>query len=175
MADTTILPLAQALLDCLETELSLNPFVPAQFCLRAGPQVLHDVSAEISVDTVCCPGLAYVRIGDVYPSTDFPAPDLRNDKCLSLARVAELTMGVVRCIPGMGNPAGPNCADWTTVATRDANDIDALFKATCCFTNTPEFKAIRGRRWAVQSSTVTAAGDCIERMATVLVDVRKCC
>lgn len=175
MADTTLLPLAQALLDCLVTELALNPDPPANACLRAGNAVIHDVDAGLSVDKVCCPGLAYVRIGTVYPSTDFPQPDVRNDKCLSLARAAEFTAGVVRCVPGMGSTAGPTCADWTSAATHDANDTDALFKAICCFTGTPEFKVVRGRRWAVQQSTVEQQADCIERMLTVLVDVRKCC
>jgi hypothetical protein len=175
MADTTILPLAQAFLDCLTTELALNPFPPASACLRAGNLTIHDVDAQGSLDKVCCPGVNYVRIGAVYPSTDFPAPDLRNDKCLSLARAVELTAGVVRCVPGMGTPQGPDCADWTAVATRDANDIDALFKAVCCLTETAEFKAMRGRRWAVQTSTVEQTADCIERMLLLTVEVRKCC
>lgn len=175
MADSTILPLAQVLLACLETELALNPFPPASVCLRAGNLVIHDVDAEVSADKVCCPGLGYVRIGTVYPSTDFPQPDVRNDKCLSLARAVELTAGVVRCVPGMGTPAGPDCVDWAAAATRDANDIDALFKAVCCFTGSPEFRLMRGRRWVVQSSTVEQTADCIERMLVVTVEVRKCC
>lgn len=175
MADTTILPLAQALLDCLTTELALNPDPPANACLRAGNQVIHDIDAGISADKVCCPGLNYVRIGSVYPSTDFPQPDTRNDKCLSLARAVEFTAGVVRCVPGMGTPEGPTCTDWTTAATHDANDIDALYKAVCCFTETAAFRLMRGRRWAVQTSTVEQTADCIERMLLITVEVRKCC
>ena len=175
MADTTLLPIAQALLDCLVTELALNPDPPARACLQVSNQIIHDVDAGISADKVCCPGFAYVRIGTVYPSTEFPTPDARNDKCLSLARAAEFTAGVVRCIPGMGSTAGPDCADWTLAATHDANDIDALFKAVCCLTGTPEFKAVRGRRWAIQSSTVEQTADCIERQLLLLVDVRRCC
>lgn len=175
MADTTLLPLAQAFLDCLTTELALNPDPPANACLRAGNQVIHDVDAQASADKVCCPGLNYVRIGTIYPSTDFPSPDLRNDKCLSLTRAVEFTAGVVRCIPNIGTPQGPDCADWTLAATHDANDIDALFKAVCCFTETAEFKRMKGRRWAVQTSTVEQQGDCIERMLLLTLEVRKCC
>lgn len=175
MADATILPLANALLSCLQVQLEDNPAPPAQFCLRAGQLVIHDVDAGTSADTVCCPGLGYVRIGTVYPSTDFPTPDTRNDKCLSLSRAVELTAGVVRCVPGMGSVEGPSCVDWTTAAERDANDIDALFKAVCCFTEMNAFKAMRGRRWAVQSSTVDQTADCIERIVTLVVEIRKCC
>lgn len=175
MADTTVLPLAQALLDCLETELALNPDPPAEMCLRVGSQVIHDIDGLSSADKVCCPGLGYVRIGQVYPSTSFPAPDVRNDKCLSLARVVELVAGVVRCVPGMGLEEGPTCADWTATAVHDANDMDALFRAVCCLVRAPEFRHVRGRRWAVQGSTVEQTADCVERQLTVLVEVGKCC
>lgn len=175
MADTTLLPLASALLDCLDTELALNPDPPANSCLQVANQVIHDVDGTVSLDKVCCPGLDYVRIGQVYPSTDFPTPDSRNDKCLSLSRVVEFTAGVVRCIPKMGTPEGPDCVDWTLAATHDANDIDALYRAVCCFVATPEFKAMRGRRWAVQTSTAEQTADCIERMLIIAVEVGKCC
>lgn len=167
--------MAQAFLDCLTTELALNPDPPANACLQVSNQVIHDVDAGASLDKVCCPGLNYVRIGTVYPSTDFPTPDTRNDKCLSLSRAVEFTAGVIRCIPGMGSTAGPTCADWELAALHDANDIDALFKAVCCFTQTPEFKAMRGRRWVVQTSTAEQTADCVERILILTVEVRKCC
>jgi hypothetical protein len=175
MADTTLLPLANAFLDCLSTELALNPDPPARACLQVGNQIIHDVDAGLSADKVCCPGFAYVRIGTIYPSTEFPVPDTRNDKCLSLSRAAEFTAGVVRCIPGMGSIEGPDCVDWTLAATHDANDIDALFRAVCCFTESPEFRKMRGRRWAVQSSTVEQTADCVERLLLLTLEVRKCC
>ena len=175
MADTTILPLAQALLDCLTTELALNIDPPANACLQVANQVIHDVDAGISADKVCCPGTNYVRVGAVYPSTDFPNPDPRSDKCLSLTRAVELTAGVIRCIPRMGTPEGPTCADWTLAAQHDANDIDALYKAMCCFVEAPEFTRMRGRRFSIQTSTVEQTADCIERMLIVTVEIRRCC
>ena len=175
MADTTILPLAQALLDCLTTELALNIDPPANACLQVANQVIHDVDAGISADKVCCPGLNYVRVGSVYPSTVFPSPDQRSDKCLSLTRAVEFTAGVIRCIPRMGTPEGPTCADWELAALHDANDIDALYKAMCCFVETPEFKQMRGRRYTIQTSTVDQTADCIERMLIVTVEIRRCC
>lgn len=173
--DQIILPLANALLDCLETTAGANPDPPANFCLRAGTLVIHDVDAQASVDTTCCPGLGYVRIGRVFPSSvDFPAPDPRSEKCLSLARALELTMGIVRCVPGMGTPEGPDCTDWTSAATHDANDIQALFDAVCCWTGTDAFKTIRGRPFSIVESNVVQSGDCIERFLTILVQISKC-
>lgn len=175
MPDTIILPLANALLTCLETTATANPDTPAQFCLRAGGLVIHDVDAQGSLDKVCCPGLGYVRIGRNYPSSiDFPAPDPRSDKCLSLARVQELFVGIVRCVPGMANPQGPTCEDWTAAAVHDANDIQAIWDAVCCWTGMDAFRAVKSRPFSIIDSSVVQEGDCIERFMTVLVQIPKC-
>lgn len=176
MPDTLILPLANALLTCLTTTASANPDPPAQFCLRAGTLVIHDIDAQASTDTTCCPGLGYVRIGRVFPSSnEFPAVDTRSDRCLSLARAVELTAGIVRCVPGLGTPQGPDCDDWTSTATHDADDIQALFDAVCCWALTDEFKALRGRPFSILDSNVISEGGCIERFLTLVVQIPKCC
>lgn len=174
MADTVILPMANDLLACLAAQLALNPDPPADACLRAGDQVLQDVDAGTGIDKVCCPGLAYVRIGNMFPSSNFPEPDsqpVKGNGCFPVGWVVELVMGVVRCIPGMGTTAGPTCADWTSVATHDANDLDAMRKALCCWGPTLP----RTRLWLAQVSTVEMSADCIERQLPLLVTVPKCC
>lgn len=174
MADTAILPMANSLLSCLAAQLALNPDPPAEACLRAGNQVLHDVDAGTNLDKVCCPGLAYVRIGTMYPSSNFPEPDVQPGKpngCFPVAWAVELVMGTVRCIPGMGTPAGPSCADWTLVATHDANDLDAMRKALCCWGPTLP----KTRLWLAGASTVEMAADCIERQLPLTVSIPKCC
>lgn len=173
MADTFVLPMANALLSCLTAELALNPDPPADSCLRAGDSVIHDANAETSVDKVCCPGLAYVRIGSMFPSSNFPDPDIQpaRNGCFPASWAVELVMGVVRCIPRMGTPAGPDCADWTLVATHDANDLDAMRKSLCCWGD----GLPKTRLWLAQTSTVEMNADCIERQLTVLVSVPRCC
>jgi hypothetical protein len=173
--DTLILPLANALLTCLETTAGANPDPPAEFCLRAGPSVIHDVDAQASLDKTCCPGLGYVRVGRIYPSTAFPDPDPLSDRCLSLSRSLELTMGIVRCVPNIGTPEGPSCADWTAAAVHDADDIDALWNAVCCWVLTPQFKTIRSRPFSIVDCDVIQEGDCIERFMKLLVMLPKCC
>lgn len=175
MADTLIIPLANTLLTCLETTAGANPDPPANFCLRAGTLVVHDVDAQASSDKVCCPGLGYVRVGRTYPSTTFPDPDTRSDKCLTLSRALELFVGVVRCVPGMGTPEGPTCEDWTAAAVHDANDIDALWRTVCCWVDTVTFKTMRGRRFSILGTEQVQEGDCIERFMTILVELPKCC
>lgn len=174
MADTVILAAANALLTCLCEQLALNPAPPADCCLRTGDQVIQDVDAEISTDKVCCPGLAYVRLGTMYPSSDFPGADTepaKNNGCFPIQWAVELTMGVVRCIPGMATAQGPDCTDWTLAATHDANDMDAMRKALCCWG--PQLP--KGRLWLAGASTVTMAGNCIERMLPVTLQIPKCC
>jgi hypothetical protein len=175
MADTLILPLANSLLECLQTAATANPDPPANFCLRVGTSVIQDIDAGTGVDTVCCPGLGYVAVGQLYPSSAFPEPDARTDKCLYAARALQLTMGIVRCVPGMGTPEGPSCADWTAAAVRDADDIDALFDAACCWVGTGEFKVMRGRPYTISGVTVEQTADCIERTMTILVQIGRCC
>lgn len=174
MADTVILPLANQLLTCLCEQLADNPDPPAECCLLAGDLTIHDINAENSLDKTCCPGTAYVRIGNMYPSSNFPAPDTEPGKgngCFPVSWAVELTMGVVRCVPGMGSTAGPDCVDWTLAATHDANDLDAMRKALCCWQ--PQLP--RGKLWLAGVSTVTLTADCIERLMVVTVQIPKCC
>lgn len=176
MPDTVILPMADALLDCLEIELLLNPDPPANFCLRAGDEVIHDVDGQSSLDKVCCPGTAYVRIGEVFPSSDGNlSPDTTVARgqggCFPIAWAVVLYVGVIRCIPNMGTTVGPSCADWTTAATHDANDVDAIRRALCCWAVTLP----KGRLWLPGTSTVQMQADCIERMMPVTVGIPRCC
>lgn len=170
---TPALSMAQSWLDCLQDELLLKPDPPAQFCLRAGDTVLHDADAVTGTDTVCCPGLAYVRIGDLFPSSNFPEPDTQpgGKGCFPISWAVQLTAGVIRCIPGMGDPAGPDCVDWTSAAVHDADDLDALMRSLCCWGATLP----RTRLWLVQGSTVQMQADCIERSMTLIVSVPRCC
>lgn len=174
MTDTQILPQANALLACLTAQLALNPDPPAESCLRAGDLVIHDVDGQTSVDKVCCPGLAYVRIGTKFPSSNFPNPDseaVKRNNCMPTSFAVELVMGVVRCVPGLGTIEGPDCADWTLAATHDANDLDAMGKALCCWSD----QLAPGKLWLAGTSTVAMTADCIERQWPVLMAVGKCC
>lgn len=174
MPDTQVVPQAQALLSCVAAQLALNPNPPAETCLRAGDLVIHDVDGQTSLDKVCCPGLAYVRIGSKYPSSDFPNPDAlpaKRNNCMPYRFAVELVMGVVRCIPGMGEVPGPDCADWTAAAVQDGDDLQALSSALCCWAD----GLAPGRLWIAGTSTVAITADCIERQWPIIMEVGKCC
>jgi len=165
---------ANRLLDCLCEQLAANPNPPAECCLRVGGPVIHDVDGQISSDKVCCPGLGYVQIGSKYPSSNFPAPDqepAKRNNCMPVAFAAELTFGVIRCVPGMGTPQGPTCDDWTAAATQDALDLEAMGRALCCFG-----EGLRpGGLWLAGTSTVQLTADCLERQWPLVISTGKCC
>lgn len=165
---------ANRLLACLCAQLDLNPNPPAECCLRVGGSVIHDVDGQISSDKTCCPGLGYVQIGSKYPSSVFPTPDTepaKRNNCMPVAFAAELTFGVIRCVPGMGTTEGPDCADWTAAAVQDAHDLDAMSNALCCFA-----EGLRpGGLWLAGTSTVLLTADCLERQWPVVISQPKCC
>lgn len=174
MADTQIIPQANRLLECLQEALEDNPNPPANFCLRAGNLFIQDVDGSISVDKTCCPGTAYVRISDKYPSSIFPAPDTeayKRNNCMPVQFGVVLTMGVARCVPGMGSLEGPTCEDWTAAAVQDADDLDAMTKALCCWAE----GLPPGRLWMPQTSTPSLVADCLERTWPIIMQVGKCC
>lgn len=170
MADSLLLPYAQQLLACLCGELDNNPDPPANCCMRVGDFVIQDVDLQTGLDKVCCPGTAYVSIGAVFPSSSFPEQDESYTKCQPLQWTAQLTMGVVRCIPHFGTTSGPDCDDWTLAAQHDVNDLNAMMHAVCCWS-----AAYPRRQFLIQQSAPRMTADCIERMMQVLISVPKCC
>lgn len=139
MADTLALPLAQLLLDCLCVALSeqhVEADRPEFCCLRAGEQVAHDAGTDLDL---CCAGLAYVRIGPVFPTgaagSPFPSPetDTAITDCGVMAWGVSLVAGVLRCSPQGDDRLPPTCEEWNEAARIDAIDKKALRLALCCF------------------------------------------
>jgi len=165
---------AERLLACLCAALAENPNPPAQCCLRVGDITIQDVDGSVSVDQFCCPGTAYVRITDKFSSSNFPQPDTepaKRNNCMPVAFGVQLIMGVARCVPGMGTPQGPDCADWTAAATQDALDLEAMGRALCCFA-----EGLRpGGLWLAGTSTVQLTADCLERQWPLVISQGKCC
>lgn len=172
--ETRLSAMANSLLTCLCETLADYPNAPENCCLRVGDLTIQDFNGEAGLDSSCCPGLAYVRIGSMFPSSNFPTPDTepgKGNSCFPVAWAAELTLGVVRCVPGMGTQAGPSCVDWTVAAQTDMNDMEALRRALCCWS--PLLP--KGRLWLAGTSTVVLSADCIERSLPVLVGLPRCC
>jgi hypothetical protein len=177
--DTQVLPLAQALKDCLCAWLSVNPNPPQHCCFRVGPEVAHDAGLHTDL---CCEGIAYVSIGDLWPSVaSFPEQDIvrqSNSNCYPPAWGVSLKAGIIRCAP-TGDEDPPTCPEWLDAHTQTAHDAQALRKASCCIRSfvqsSPEFlgmSVVIDRQ--IQGSPL---GGCVERYFTVSIQIPNidCC
>lgn len=172
-----VAPLAQALLTCLCEQAALGPNPPQNCCFRVGNEVAHD--ADQFTD-LCCEGLAYVRLGDVFPSTDnFPDLDVNRqaqENCGIASWGVELTAGLLRCVPMPEDGTMPSCTDWNAAATQNFADSATLRATACCFVASVRanplllgMSAIIGRQ--SQSSSL---GGCIERSIGLTVQIPNC-
>ena len=177
--DTQVIPLAQALKDCLCAWLSVNPKPPAHCCFRVGSEVAHDAGLHTDL---CCEGIAYVSIGDLWPSVaSFPEQDIvrqANSSCYPPAWGVSLKAGIIRCAP-IGDVDPPTCPEWLDAHTQVAHDAQALRKAACCIRSfvqsSPDFlgmSVVIDRQ--VQGSPL---GGCVERYFTVSIQIPNidCC
>lgn len=123
---TVALPLAQALLQCLDDSLVTNP--PAQICLRAGERVTPQLS---TTEDECCSGLAWVRIASTEPLILRGAEDTMFG-CVNHMRLTTLEMGVVRCMPTPPADTLVTCDQWTALALQLEADHTSMEAAICC-------------------------------------------
>jgi hypothetical protein len=161
MSDTLIFPVAQQLLDCLCAALPLDMAaakVPAHCAFRPG----EIVSADASVyEDLCCEGLAWVRIADIYPSaTDFPAPDTLTvvTGCGPMGWGVALEMGVMRCAPTGSFETIPTDAEWLELQQDIMNDAAAMRRAMCCMIAQYDPSSIAIGSWQPLPTTGGCAG-----------------
>jgi hypothetical protein len=167
------------LLDCLNRQFLVeNPELPTpgQFCFRAGEQMSEDID-PVNGEDLCCTGLGWVRIGNAYPSSNFPAPDPVTAKCLPTGWAQEYEVGLLGCYTPGGDPAMAPCEEHTTQAVQDYERIMVLKATACCFGE--ELKKdpkLAGRLWTVQGINVSGPrSNCLSRVMTLLVQIGKCC
>jgi hypothetical protein len=178
LADTQIISLAQAFLTCLCDAVALNPNPPEHCCFRVGSEVPHDMGFTIDQ---CCQGIAYVSLGDVWPSTSgFPNTDTTeqaNSVCSPPSWGIQLRAGIIRCLPTsdpVGNPI--TCTEWTAGFVQQAHDSQALRRATCCFRNfIRNSQEFLGMSVVIERQSATnPSGGCIERFQPVSVQMLNC-
>lgn len=178
MADNfdPVAPLATVLLNCLCAAVSGHPNPPLNCCLRVGIEVAHDV--DLFTD-LCCEGLAYARMGNVFPSTTFPEIDVQNQansKCPWPSWAVELQAGIIRCVPTGTTTSMPTCEEWTAAAVQDFADSQSLRQAACCFVAAVRADPVLLGMSAVvgRQEVSTPSGGCIERSFTITVQVPNC-
>lgn len=181
MTEPTV-TLASQLLTCLGQAVSGNPGAPGNVCLRVGSEVAHDLG---QFEDLCCEGLAYVSLGDTYPSSDsFPEQDIirqANTVCAPSSWAQQFRMGIVRCVPvaaeinGMFEP--PTCTQWTAAAIQNMYDSASLRKAACCFRSWLRAQSgfFLGMSIVIERQIqVNPNGGCVERYVTLTVQFPNC-
>lgn len=169
--------MATLLLSCLCQAVSGNANPPMNCCLRVGDQVVQDV--DLTTD-LCCEGLAYVTVGEIFPVVDsFPEASIvtqADQKCSFPSWAVNLKMGIIRCVP-VGDPNTfnmPTCEDWTVAALQNLVDAQSLASAACCFKENwlilePGFNVVLG-----SNNTSTPNGGCIERTISLIAQASVC-
>lgn len=182
MADTQVNTVLDMTMLCLINAVTGNPNPPQNFCRRLDLQVAHDV--DLWTD-LCCEGLGYVSFGDVFPSWDsFPEPAVVSQanygSCGIPAWGVQFRMGLIRCLPTGTDTTMPTCTDWDEASRQQADDSQALRRASCCLrqaivgnSETP------GPFWGMSvvignQSQIQLQGGCVERSVTITVQMPNC-
>lgn len=168
--------IAELMLSCLCEAASGRANPPAQCCYRVGEEIAHDADAYTDL---CCAGLAYVTVLDIYPVVDsFPEQSIVTQadwRCSIPSWAISLKAGIVRCAP-TGGLSMPTCADWTAAAQQGFLDAQSLAQAACCFKQSWQ-SSRQGRGLSVvigPNSTSTPLGGCVERNITMQVQTTVC-
>lgn len=166
---------SDALLQCLQDQFDLLPAAvrPSHYDKIAGTFFVEDIDPFFGEDK-CCAGTGWVRVGDTYPTNDFPEPvtAIKANSCAPAAWALSLDVGVARCYPGYGEVEGPSAADHAAARAADLLDLQTLKKAICCWGKTLRPK---GTVYQVTGIVVTGpSGVCLSRIASILVQTPKC-
>lgn len=169
MTDPGVLPVAERLLDCLQTALADVADPPANVSLRVGTQVELLLS---QTRDECCEGVGWVRVASIYPSAVFPQPDLQAVPCWPVQWAAILEMGVARCAPTPEASELPTPDEWNTVAETVLSDAAAMRRALCCFTDLDPDRMYIPGLW----QPLPADGGCVGgyMQATIAIDACDC-
>lgn len=168
VVDPVAQPILDALLVCLENEVAKVPSPPHSVCLRPGSQVALLVSQH---HDECCEGLAWVRLAQIYPASEFPAADETVMKCpTGWAVVVEI--GVARCAPVGDENDLPSCDDWTAVTNHTTADAAALRRTLMRFRAMDEhrFTQVVPGTW----EPMNTEGGCVGGAMTLTVQAPYC-
>lgn len=135
--DDLVWPLMDQLRDCVCTELEKSPGGAPCFCALLPGETVIAEHCGCETTTAGC-GMAWVRLANIYPSTQFPIQDTGTSSCTAgLAAVLEL--GAYRCLPTLGaGGAPPGALAQAQAVQTQMGDWRALLRAVkCCPALTP--------------------------------------
>lgn len=169
--DRFVSVLMNQLLACLCEQAALQENPPQHCCFRVGTEIAHDAGI---LEDLCCEGLAYVALGDTYPSSDsFPEQDIvrqASAHCAPPTWAQQFKVGIIRCVPTGDQFLPPSCTDWNTASRQNVIDAQTLRRVACCMrefvvNNSGDFF---GMSFVIErQSQGNPQGGCVERSMTL--------
>jgi hypothetical protein len=165
-------------LACLTSVTAALPFPPGLVCYRVG-EAAHDID---QLQDLCCDGFAYVQLGDTFPSSSsFPEQDIirqANTVCPPPAWAQALKLGIVRCVPVMGEDGSmPTCTEWTEAFQKNVVDTIALRRVACCLRQwlVGQTGPLFGMSMVIERQVQGAPlGGCVERTLNLTLQMMNC-
>jgi len=110
-------------------------------------------------------GQAWVRLANVFPSNDFPAPAGTEAKCYS-PMAWQIEVGIARCVPVVNGQQSPPTAEQQTYAAEvQAADMELMRRAiACCVASDDDYSYLLG-----QYTPLGPVGDIVSGSWTLLV------
>jgi hypothetical protein len=167
------LELSQTLLACLCNAITGMPDAdrPQHCCYRVGTEPVHDIDLETQVD-LCCEGLAYVLLRDVYPSSEsFPDNDIVRQvqgNCAWPAWAVAFRMGIVGCVPSTSD-----CDANDAAFLSNLRRMEAINRAVCCFRDyVRSSETFLGFNLVIERQTQgSTTGGCTERYVNMVAQI----
>lgn len=167
VTDQSVTPLAAVLLACLAEEVQKVTTPPRVTTLRPGAQIELLLSRYADE---CCDGLAWLRVASIYPSENFPDPDIGYSRCAPVQWAAVLEIGVARCAPTPDAQTLTPPDEWTALTLAILDDAAAMRRAVCCWTEVQKDTMYLVGAW----TPMTVEGGCTGGSMLVTVAVGDC-
>lgn len=165
--DLSVTPIADKLLACFDDEISKVPAPPRTVSLRIGTQV--ELLIALGRDE-CCEGVAWVRVVSIFPSANFPEPDITYSRCGPVQWAATFELGAARCAPVSAENTIPSGETWTAVAHAVQDDAAAMRRALCCFADQTSKVMYLPGQW----TSLPVEGGCAGGVMTVTIAIGDC-
>jgi hypothetical protein len=171
--DTQLRVITAQMLNCLCAAVSGNPN-PPQHCRF---QVEWEVPQDLFPTDLCCEGIAYLSMGEVWPSSaSFPEQDIIQQirgNCPPPAWAVEFRLGIMRCVPGA--ELAPSAEDEEEAFLQDLDDSQALRSAACCIRDylltDPQWL---GFNTVIERQVKTVQGNCKDRYQPLTIQIPNC-
>lgn len=131
--DMMVMPVLVAALQCLKSFAPIWPNAPQLFQVRPGNS--FTASADSAFDE-CCAGVAWVRMGTMWPTDNFPVQKVDVGVAEETDWAVQVEFGIQRCIPTQGDDgvygSVVTTAQWLAATMQETDDAAMLRKAACC-------------------------------------------